>query len=161
LHLRSPDGPSLLRRCDRRTPRCAARLQHSGSLRLDVFPHDGRSGAAKCDDVNDSCVAVGFTPASSLPEQTPMSSSIRMKTLKCICFAIICSACPGFAIAQADRFDTNAIQEFLYRNFDGKNSGMVIGVVDEHGSQVFAAGKMDNSTDDEVNGDTLFEIGSI
>lgn len=38
---------------------------------------------------------------------------------------------------------------------------MVIGVIDEHGSQVFAAGKLDNGTDQEVNGDTLFEIGSI
>jgi CubicO group peptidase (beta-lactamase class C family) len=65
------------------------------------------------------------------------------------------------AIAQADGFDTKAIQEFLHRNFDGKNSGMVIGVVDERGTQVFAAGKMDNGTDQEVNGDTLFEIGSI
>ena len=37
---------------------------------------------------------------------------------------------------------------------------MVIGIVDEHGSQVFAAGKLDNGTDQEVNGDTLFEIGS-
>src|SRR5215475_10250051 len=76
-------------------------------------------------------------------------------------FAIICFVCPCLAIAQAESFDTEAIQEFLHRNFDAKNSGMVIGVVDEHRSQVFAAGKLDNGTDQEVNGDTLFEIGSV
>src|SRR4051812_38157773 len=90
-----------------------------------------------------------------------MSSPMGMKTLKCIGLAIICLACPCVAIAQAEVFDTEAIQEFLHRNFDGKNAGMVIGVVDEHGSQVFAVGKLDNGTDQKVNGDTLFEIGSI
>ncbi len=68
---------------------------------------------------------------------------------------------PGAALSQASSFDGAAIQEFLHRNFDGKDSGMVIGIVDEHGSQVFGAGKLDNGTDQDVNGDTLFEIGSI
>jgi D-alanyl-D-alanine-carboxypeptidase/D-alanyl-D-alanine-endopeptidase len=84
-----------------------------------------------------------------------------MKTLKSISFAFICLGCPCLAITQAEGFDTEGIQEFLHRNFDGKHAGMVIGVVDEHGSRVFAAGKMDNGTDQEVNSDTLFEIGSI
>jgi D-alanyl-D-alanine-carboxypeptidase/D-alanyl-D-alanine-endopeptidase len=84
-----------------------------------------------------------------------------MKTLKCICFAIACLVCPCLAIAQDEGFDTKGIQEFLHRNFDGKHAGMVIGIVDEHVSQVFAAGKMDNGTDQDVNSDTLFEIGSI
>jgi D-alanyl-D-alanine-carboxypeptidase/D-alanyl-D-alanine-endopeptidase len=90
-----------------------------------------------------------------------MSSSMKMKTLKSICFAIVCLVCPCLVIAQDAGFDTEGIQEFLHRNFDGKNSGMVIGVVDEHGGQVFAAGKMDNGTDQELNSDTLFEIGSV
>src|SRR5881392_55260 len=38
---------------------------------------------------------------------------------------------------------------------------MGIGLGDEHGSSVFSAGKLDNITDQEVNGDTVFEIGSI
>jgi D-alanyl-D-alanine-carboxypeptidase/D-alanyl-D-alanine-endopeptidase len=86
---------------------------------------------------------------------------MRMKHCECICFAIICLASPCLAIAQDKGFDTQAIQEFLHRSFDNKNAGMVIGIVDEHGSQVFAAGKLDNGTDQQVNGDTLFEIGSI
>jgi D-alanyl-D-alanine-carboxypeptidase/D-alanyl-D-alanine-endopeptidase len=86
---------------------------------------------------------------------------MRMKTFECLCFVIACLASPCLAFAENDGFDTEGIQEFLHRNFDGKRSGMVIGVVDEHGSQVFAAGKMDNGTDQDVNSDTLFEIGSI
>ena len=38
---------------------------------------------------------------------------------------------------------------------------MVIGIVDAHGTRVVSCGKMDNGTDQEVNGDTLFDIASI
>jgi CubicO group peptidase (beta-lactamase class C family) len=38
---------------------------------------------------------------------------------------------------------------------------MVVGLVDEHGCSVVSCGKMDTSASQEVNGDTLFEIGSI
>src|SRR5271154_5550913 len=66
------------------------------------------------------------------------------------------------ALAAGDTFSNDAaIKTFLHDNFDGKNAGMVIGLVDEHGSRVFSAGKLDNGTDEEVNGDTVFEIGSI
>jgi D-alanyl-D-alanine-carboxypeptidase/D-alanyl-D-alanine-endopeptidase len=86
---------------------------------------------------------------------------MRIEALESVCVAIVCLACPCLANAQVEGFDTEAIREFLHRNFDGKNAGMVIGIVDEHGSQVFAVGKLDNGTDQEVNSDTLFEIGSI
>src|SRR3954453_3770446 len=76
-------------------------------------------------------------------------------------FLFICLVCPSTAYSEASSFDGAAIQEFLHRNFDDKNSGMVICVIDEHGSQVFGAGKLDNGTDQNVDGDTLFEIGSI
>jgi Beta-lactamase len=39
---------------------------------------------------------------------------------------------------------------------------MVIGLVDERGSRVFTAGKLDRGTgQEEANGDTVFEIASI
>ena len=38
---------------------------------------------------------------------------------------------------------------------------MVIGLLDEHGAKIFQAGRLDNGTDQEVNAETLFEIGSI
>lgn len=33
-------------------------------------------------------------------------------------------------------------------------------MVDEHGSRIVSHGKLDNGTDQEVSGDTVFEIGS-
>lgn len=65
-----------------------------------------------------------------------------------------------FSTAAEANYD-DSIKAFLHENFDGKNYGMVIGIVDEHGSQIYSAGKLDNGTDQEVNGDTLFEIGSM
>src|SRR5262245_60648495 len=57
--------------------------------------------------------------------------------------------------------DSSSIQSFLHDNFSSTNSGMVIALLDEHGTKIFQAGKLDNGTDQEVNVDTLFEIGSI
>jgi serine-type D-Ala-D-Ala carboxypeptidase/endopeptidase len=65
------------------------------------------------------------------------------------------------AAAQDGFTDDPAIKTFLHDNFEGKNVGMVIGLVDEKGSRTFGAGKLDNGTDQEVNGDTVFEIGSV
>jgi CubicO group peptidase (beta-lactamase class C family) len=39
--------------------------------------------------------------------------------------------------------------------------GLVAGLVDAQGSRVISYGKLDNGSSPEVNGDTLFEIGSI
>src|SRR3954454_22725057 len=101
--------------------------------------------------------------SNQVPKQYPATreTRMRMKTCQSVCFVIACLASPCWAVTQDTSFDTAAIKEFLHRNFDGKNAGMVIGVVDEHGSQIFAVGKLDNGADQEVNGDTLFEIGSI
>src|SRR3954447_12081271 len=57
--------------------------------------------------------------------------------------------------------DAASITPFLHENFDHTNSGMVIGLLDEHGTRIFSAGKLDNGTSQEVNADTVFEIGSI
>jgi CubicO group peptidase (beta-lactamase class C family) len=58
---------------------------------------------------------------------------------------------------------TNAIHAFLQQRVEveKRDVGIVIGIVDEHGSRVVSCGKMDNGTDQEVNGDTLFDIASI
>lgn len=53
------------------------------------------------------------------------------------------------------------ITEFLRDNFADKNSGMVVGIVDEHGTRIFASGKMGNPQNGEVDRNTIFEIGSI
>src|SRR5436309_15142492 len=68
----------------------------------------------------------------------------------------------AFSLLAQDGFtDDAAIKTFLHESFDGKNVGMVIGLVDEHGSRIFGAGGMDNGTKQTVDGDTAFEIGSV
>ncbi len=44
---------------------------------------------------------------------------------------------------------------------DGQADGLVVGVVDEHGSRVLSAGTSGGLAGRKVDGDTLFEIGSI
>ena len=51
------------------------------------------------------------------------------------------------------------LQNFIERDHWGV--GMVVGIVDEQGTRVISYGKLDNGDSPEVNGDTLFEIGSI
>lgn len=67
------------------------------------------------------------------------------------------------AHAQSDYLDRNAseIEAFLDRNFSETNSGMAIGLIDKHGSRNFYAGKLDNGTNRTVDGDTVFEMGSV
>lgn len=85
---------------------------------------------------------------------------IIKKNVRLICFAL------GFYLLQfpvaAEDF-TNAIHSYLKHciETDKINCGIVVGIVDEHGSCIVSYGKMDDSTDMEVNGDTLFEIGSV
>jgi len=63
--------------------------------------------------------------------------------------------------ARANFTETTSIESFLRDNFSNTNAGMVIALLDEHGAKIFKAGKLDNGTGQEVNADTLFEIGSI
>jgi len=64
--------------------------------------------------------------------------------------------------SSAEEF-TNAIQAFLRQRVEveKRDVGIVVGIVDEHGSRVVSCGEMDNGTDQQVNGDTLFDIASI
>src|ERR1044072_9525142 len=80
------------------------------------------------------------------------------QAIRFVCFAYLLSACP--MIATAEDF-TDAIRAYLNHSVDsGKMVGVVVGIVDERGSNVISYGKLGNGTDEEVNGDTLFEIGS-
>lgn len=80
-----------------------------------------------------------------------------------VCFTVLALVAPLPAAAQARFADANAdsVQAFLRKNFGETNAGMVIGLLDESGSRVFSAGKLDNGTDGQVDGDTVFEIGSV
>jgi D-alanyl-D-alanine-carboxypeptidase/D-alanyl-D-alanine-endopeptidase len=58
---------------------------------------------------------------------------------------------------------TDDIRAFLQHRVqvEKRDVGVVVGIVDEHGSSIVSYGTMDDGTSQEVNGDTLFEIGSI
>src|SRR5262245_42030724 len=55
--------------------------------------------------------------------------------------------------------ETDTIKTFLRDNIT--NGCMVIGLVDDKGSQVFSGGTLDNGTRATPDGDTLFFIGSV
>ena len=69
----------------------------------------------------------------------------------------------AFSVRSSAEEFTNAIQAFLQQRVEveKRDVGIVVGIVDENGSKVVSCGKMDNGTDQEVNGDTLFDIASI
>jgi len=62
-----------------------------------------------------------------------------------------------------DKLADAEIQTMLrdYIDTDKLGVGLVIGIVDEHGARVVSHGRMDNGTDRDVDGETVFEIGSI
>lgn len=81
------------------------------------------------------------------------------KIVRFICFPLI--FLPVSFSAAAEDF-TNALQAYLQHCIEAEqvNAGIVVGVVDTHGSRIISYGKLDNGTEEEANGDTLFEIGS-
>jgi CubicO group peptidase (beta-lactamase class C family) len=80
--------------------------------------------------------------------------------IRVICFTMLLTAFSFRAVAEDF---TNAIHAYLQQRVEveKRDVGIVVGIVDEHGSSIVSCGKMDNGTDQEVNGDTLFEIGSF
>ena len=76
----------------------------------------------------------------------------------------IAFSCIQLAAAPKQNFvDSNGsrVAEFLKQNFSNGNGGMVIALMDEYGTRVVSAGTLDNGTNRQLDGDTLFEIGSI
>jgi len=75
---------------------------------------------------------------------------------------VMVSLVAGSLIAGQNSFTNGTdVQAFLNENFAHTNAGMVIGLIDEDGKKVFSAGTLDNGTDQKLNGDTIFEIGSV
>lgn len=80
-----------------------------------------------------------------------------------VCCSLLTLCAPLSAAAPNGFVDSNAerVERFLKDNFAEGKAGMAIGLVDQNGSRVFSAGKLDNGTDQEVNGDTIFDLGSV
>jgi serine-type D-Ala-D-Ala carboxypeptidase/endopeptidase len=84
-----------------------------------------------------------------------MTTAIRV-----IFFTILLSVFPLHA--SAENF-TDAIHSFLQHRveIEKRDVGIVVGIMDANGSSIISYGKLDNGTDQQVNGDTVFELGSI
>ncbi|MGD0655584.1 MAG: serine hydrolase domain-containing protein, partial [Thermoguttaceae bacterium] len=81
-------------------------------------------------------------------------------TARVVCFTVLLLV---FSFRATAEDFTDAIHAFLQHRIEveKRDVGIVVGIVDEHGSSIVSCGKLDNGTDQEVSGDTLFEIGSI
>ena len=78
--------------------------------------------------------------------------------IRVICFTILVAA---FSFRAAAEDFTNAIHTFLQHRVEvDKDVGLVIGIMDEHGSSIVSYGKLNNDTDQDVNGDTVFPLYS-
>lgn len=77
-----------------------------------------------------------------------------------LCFALLSLAVPGPAVAEGF---PGAIHAYLQQRVQAHehHGGLVVGLVDEHGRRIVGCGKARDGSDQEVNGDTLFEIGSV
>jgi CubicO group peptidase (beta-lactamase class C family) len=86
---------------------------------------------------------------------------MKSNSIKCAWLALLLVARPA-ACGTVDAGFGAGIQAFLEEHIDAdRGYGMVVGFVDERGKQVLSYGKLGNNTDAEVDGDTLFEIGSV
>ena len=80
----------------------------------------------------------------------------------CLSAAILLMAATANAVPNTfANNETAEIKRFLQRNFADRDYGIVVGFIDEKGSKVIGAGHLDNTRGSQVNGDTIFEIGSI
>ena len=72
--------------------------------------------------------------------------------------SVFCRRCEG-----GETPSTATIKEVLQKCVEKQNRapGMVEGLVDKNGVTIVAWGKREDGKADEVNGDTIFEIGSI
>jgi CubicO group peptidase (beta-lactamase class C family) len=80
------------------------------------------------------------------------------KIVRFTCFALVLLHVP-FSAAGEDF--TNAIHAYLQQCVEAEkiNICIVVGLVDESGASIVGCGELDNGK--EVNGDTVFEIGSV
>lgn len=89
-----------------------------------------------------------------------MNASLRFRSAVVLAYAAMVTLC--CAGHEPDGFtDAESIKAFLHSNFDGKSIGMVIGLVDEQGNRLFAAGNSDLGSHKHFDGDSIFEIGSV
>lgn len=83
----------------------------------------------------------------------PLSATCLFLLLACLC---------GSAIAKPFSNSTSTrISAFLENRFTNRAGGMVIGIIDKEGSQIFSAGQESEKNPRKPDANTVFEIGSV
>jgi D-alanyl-D-alanine-carboxypeptidase/D-alanyl-D-alanine-endopeptidase len=90
------------------------------------------------------------------------SRSTRRLLWSIISLAVF-AATAGTSVAKGPPVTEAAIKALLQICVDGQHRapGIVVGVVDDHGTKIVGYGKRERDKPAPVNGDTLFEIGSV
>jgi D-alanyl-D-alanine-carboxypeptidase/D-alanyl-D-alanine-endopeptidase len=89
--------------------------------------------------------------------KSPITNTVKRAI---VCLLLTMSA--QWRMAAENHFaNAESVKAFLQDHFSHTNAGMVIGLLDNNGSRIYSAGRLDNGTTQEVNADTVFEIGSI
>lgn len=99
--------------------------------------------------------------------QSPIANKNKMKTMILLgtAIAMVISLPVLIGIKLVNHFKTAVepdIHELITEAVAAdRYVGIVVGVIDDHGTQIYSAGKMEKDGSREVNGDTLFEIASM
>lgn len=86
----------------------------------------------------------------------------KARQILCLCLGLgssFVSIQAGAQTLPSDAEIRTILQNYVERDHWGV--GIVVGIVDQQGTRVISYGKLDNGDSPAVNGDTLFEIGSI
>ena len=87
-----------------------------------------------------------------------------MKSMKPNILSLCCILLAAFASVRAQEdVGVAAIKQILDERIEKekRSTGMVVGIIDEHGTNIVACGKMGLNSPTAVDGDTVFEIGSV
>ena len=91
-----------------------------------------------------------------------MSISKSHSQLLITCLMVALSWAPTLAETQCfPRSQIDAIDQYIQDHFSEANWGISIGLIDESGQGTLNAGRLGRGREREIDGDTLFEIGSI
>jgi len=108
--------------------------------------------------------------------ETVRKHQMKVRTFNPFPFQLALSLLLAFARMEAEEFPAENVKaspgdtltdveiKTMLRDYidtDKLGAGLAVGIMDEHGARVVCYGKMDNDTDRDVDGDSLFEIGSI
>lgn len=66
---------------------------------------------------------------------------------------------PAAQVEPTDAYIRSILQERVDKS--KRNVGIVVGIISDKGSRIISYGKLDQNSAGEVNGDTVFEIGSV